>query len=499
MDSSENWIPYIGQQFDSIEQAWNFWEAYGRKMGFDVRKKYNNTDKNKIITSSRFVCSKEGFRQVDNKRNHIVKNPRAERRTGCMAQIGFVLDREDGKYKVQDFISEHNHILHSQETAHLMSTHRKISEVQALAIELADASGIKPKAAHELHAAQVGGSSNLNYTHRDHKNYLRSKRQKDLMYGEAGSLLKYFHLQTVENPSFQYSIQLDSEEQITNIFWADAKMLIDYALFGDVFAFDTTFGTNKENRPLGVFVGFNHFREVVVFGAALLYDETAESFKWLFKTFIATHDNKMPQTIFTDQDIAMGKAIAEVMPNTWHGLCTWHIMQNATKHLLHDGSNVLRQFKACMYDYGDEESFEEAFTTLRSTVTKSAWLDGIYALRKKWAECYMSNVFSLGMRSTQLSESFNKDLKDYLQCNLDIMRFFKQFERVVRQKRENEIISEYESREKLPRIKLRRSPLLQQAGQVYTPKIFEAFQDEYEWSTAAYIKPCGLEPFLTST
>lgn len=74
-----------------------------------------------------------------------------------------------------------------------------------------------------------------------------------MMYGEAGSLLKYFHLQIVENPSFQYSIELDCEEQITNIFWADAKMLIDYALFGDVVAFDTTFGTNKEHRPLGIF------------------------------------------------------------------------------------------------------------------------------------------------------------------------------------------------------------------------------------------------------
>ncbi|KAK9705025.1 hypothetical protein RND81_07G027800 [Saponaria officinalis] len=327
-----------------------------------------------------------------------------------------------------------------------MSSQRKITETQAISIELADASGIKPRAAHELHVAQVGKSSNLNYTHRDHKNYLRSKRQKDLMYGEAGSLLKYFHEQTLENPSFQYSIQLDSEEQITNIFWADVKMLIDYSLFGDKLAFDTTFGTNKENRPIGVFVGFNHFREIVVFGAALLYDETTESFNCLFETFLATHGNKMPKTIFTDQDIAMGKAIAEVMPDTWHGLCTWHIMQNATKHLLHDGSSVLRQFKACMYEYNDEASFEQAFTILRSTVTKSSWLDGIYDLKKKWAECYMPNVFSLGMRSTQLSESFNKDLKDYLQCKLDVMRFFKQFERVIKKKRENEIISEYESR-----------------------------------------------------
>jgi len=86
-------------------------------------------------------------------------------------------------------------------------------------------------------------------------------------------MLKYFQDQIAENPSFQYALQMDCEEQIANIFWADAKMVMDYAYFGDVVSFDTTFGTNKESRPFGVFVEFNHFRETVVFGAALLYDK----------------------------------------------------------------------------------------------------------------------------------------------------------------------------------------------------------------------------------
>ena len=86
-----------------------------------------------------------------------------------------------------------------------------------------------------------------------------------MIYGEAGSLLKYFQDKSVENPSFQYVIQMDCEEQITNIFWADAKMIVDYAHFGDVITFDTIFGTNKEYMLFGVFVGFNKLRETVVF------------------------------------------------------------------------------------------------------------------------------------------------------------------------------------------------------------------------------------------
>jgi zinc finger SWIM domain-containing protein 3 len=111
-----------------------------------------------------------------------------------------------------------------------------------------------------------------------------------LAFGQAGSMLKYFHEKIIENPSFQYALQLDCEEHITNIFWADAKMVLDYAHFGDVVTFDTTFGTNKEYRPFGIFLGLNQFRETTIFGAALLFDETCDSFKWLFETFLAAHN-----------------------------------------------------------------------------------------------------------------------------------------------------------------------------------------------------------------
>jgi len=99
-------------------------------------------------------------------------------------------------------------------------------------------------------------------------------------------------------------------------------MIVDYKLFGDVVSFDTTYRTNKEYRPLAMFVGFNHHREVVIFGAALLYDETIESFEWLFETFFEAMSGKKPNTIFTDQDPAMEKVISLVMPNTYHRLCT---------------------------------------------------------------------------------------------------------------------------------------------------------------------------------
>ena len=134
----------------------------------------------------------------------------------------------------------------------------------------------------------------------------------------------------------------------------------------------------------------------MVFGAALLYDETVDSFKWLFETFLAAHNQKHPKTFFTDQDAAMGRAVGEVFVDTIHGLCCWHMGQNAVKHLssykdekLTDGvvpsdpgekndeeptegvlptdlvnnkneaAAILKEYNRCMYLYEKEEKFEE--------------------------------------------------------------------------------------------------------------------------------------------
>lgn len=409
-------MPQIGMTFNSYEEAWDFWVKYGGRIGFDVRNNYTNkSDLDQLVTSSRFVCSNQGSR-AEEKKYVVAKRNRAHTRTGCQVCMGITLLRETMTYKVHDLAVEHSHLLQTPQTSRLMPSQRNISKHQAVEIEVAYDSGITPKAAHEFLGRHVGGSANLGYTQRDHKNYLRSRRQRDLLYGEAGSLLKYFQDKIVENPSFHYAVQLDCEEQIANIFWADARMIADYAHFGDVITFDTTFGTNKESRPFGMFVGFNHFRETVVFGAALMYDETFESFKWLFNTFLSAHNQKQPQTIFTDQDIAMGKAVSEVFTGAWHGLCTWHISQNAVKHLSPqqtEGSSILADFSACMYEYEEKEEFEEVFDAMRQKVRKVTWLDSIYNLKEKWAECYMSDVFTIGMRSTQLSESLNSNLKGH--------------------------------------------------------------------------------------
>ena len=122
---SSNFAPQVGMEFNSTHEAWLFWVNYGGQKGFEVRKRYSNKRKSDgKIRSCRFVCANEGHRLKD-KRDHLIKSPRAETRTDCEVRMGLVLDREKGNYKVTEVILEHNHTLQLPQTSHLLVSQRK--------------------------------------------------------------------------------------------------------------------------------------------------------------------------------------------------------------------------------------------------------------------------------------------------------------------------------------------------------------------------------------
>jgi transposase-like protein len=101
-------------------------------------------------------------------------------------------------------------------------------------------------------------------------------------------------------------------------------------------------------------------------------DERSESFQWLFSNlFESTWAKAFKNLIYTGQDTAMKNAISIVFPNTWHGLCTFHIMQNVVKHLARldcDGSSAIAELSACMYEHEEETTFKASFSAMRSNI-----------------------------------------------------------------------------------------------------------------------------------
>jgi len=241
----------LGLEFDNLEDAWKFWVHYGGSKGFGVKRHYpSKNKKDGSITSYIYVFCKEGMRKPD-KRDFKTNNPRPETRTRCATRIK--VKRVGETYRVVDFIDDHNHPLHLPEIVHLLPSQWKIIDCQAYDLEIVEQAGIQQKASFDLMSKYVGGRENSGYTREDAKNYLNSKRQRDMTYAEARILLQYFQQQLIDNPSFFHAYQMDLEEQITNIFWVNVRMLFNYHYFGDVISLDTTYCTNGDHRSLAIF------------------------------------------------------------------------------------------------------------------------------------------------------------------------------------------------------------------------------------------------------
>nr|GEX24483.1 hypothetical protein [Tanacetum cinerariifolium] len=96
---------------------------------------------------------------------------------------------------------------------------------------------------------------------------------------------------------------------------ADEVDKCNYKEFRDIISFDATFRTNKYDMVFVPFTGIdNHIKE------------DTEAYTWLLRSFMTAHE-KQPTMIVTDQDGVMKLAIQEVITESKHRLCMWHIMQ----------------------------------------------------------------------------------------------------------------------------------------------------------------------------
>lgn len=71
-----------------------------------------------------------------------------------------------------------------------------------------------------------------------------------------------------------------------NIFWIDGRSRRSYRASGDVLVFDTTYNTDRYSMTCSPFIGLDHHWISIFFGCALIRDEGAQTFNWLFQTFL---------------------------------------------------------------------------------------------------------------------------------------------------------------------------------------------------------------------
>lgn len=88
---------------------------------------------------------------------------------------------------------------------------------------------------------------NLDCDPMGHECKLPFKCTSKIKEGEIKKIEHHLQIKHSKNPSFFYALQLDADDQITNIFWADTKMKVDYGDFGDVVCFDSSYKYYKDS------------------------------------------------------------------------------------------------------------------------------------------------------------------------------------------------------------------------------------------------------------
>ncbi|KAL9157426.1 hypothetical protein ABFS82_08G005000 [Erythranthe guttata] len=484
-------VPKLGMGFDSEDLAYEFYNAYAARVGFSVRKDYVNRSKvDGAVASRRYTCFREGYRQND-KRGSKVKRPRKETRVGCMAQL--VISRQsDGRYRITHFEERHNHeLVHACKVRMLRSQKRSMTNQNGESSPYGGAE-MQPKSLAELLLTGVGIEDDF-YDPIDHEMRLTSKRAYYMKQEEAESLNLYLQSKKLKDPSFVYCVQLDVEEEMTNFFWADEKMLVDYGDFGDVVYFDSTYRLNKDWRPLVLFFGINNHKQILVFGAAFVYGDTSESFKWLFRTFVKAMSGKTPKTILSDREAAITEAIVSELPETHHRLCTWQIYQNALKHLSQIGvnSDSFSSDLCGVFFNPEEEEFVNSWKVMLDTygLWENDLLHGIFEEREKWAVPYNKHIFAADIETALLSEGSITSVRKYLKPESHVLQFVKHFGRVVNEWRYKELEANYDMGHHLPRL-MGDVVMLKQVREVYTPVIFKMFHQEYENCLNNVINEC---------
>ncbi|XP_020262384.1 protein FAR1-RELATED SEQUENCE 5-like [Asparagus officinalis] len=388
-------IPFEGKEFQTDNDAYNYYNAYAKKIEFGIRKDTFEKSKkaSREILSRTFVCDKAGRKRasIENASGLII-NHRPKTRIGCGAKIKIRLTSSKA-WKVTKFISEHVHPLTSLDKVmhHHSHKQRHRSKHCISLIELLHEEGMRPSNIKKMPNVGYQGQDAEQVTTQQMIDHVRKTRQSNIGC-ECLNIIRHFQDRKESDPDFYFAMEVDQFGTLRSVFWVDGRARASYLSLGDVVVFDTTYKTNQ--------LRVNHHHQSTFFGCALLGDEREETFEWLFSQWIKGMHGVAPKAIITDQDAQMKKAIKSILPNTHYRFCSWHVR----KHIAEQQVKLKSQYGDEMPTYFNnwysarsiskcEERFEVIKVKFNINEGEDSWLTRMYSLREHWVDAYLKDCF----------------------------------------------------------------------------------------------------------
>ncbi|XP_074356718.1 protein FAR1-RELATED SEQUENCE 5-like [Apium graveolens] len=250
--------------------------------------------------------------------------------------------------------------------------------------------------------------------------------------------------------------------------------------------------------PFIPITGVNHHYQNILFGFALIRDEKETTYRWVLKTWLEAVDNKPPITIITDQDITLSNVISEVMPNTNHTYCTWHISSKFPEKLstlYTQYSEFKTDFNACIYKSLSPTEFEGRWEDLKEKydLENHNWLNDMYAIRRQWVFAFMKQYFAAGMTTTSRSESMNSFFDECVKASTGLKEFIENSQKALESQYLREVQADFDIEYKERRL-FSNSSMEIHASKIYTKEMFKRFQKELQKSQSFVMKSmkgCG--------
>ncbi|XP_021747610.1 protein FAR1-RELATED SEQUENCE 5-like [Chenopodium quinoa] len=350
-----------------------------------------------------------------------------------------------------------------------------MTEEKAEAIKTMKSSGLTTMDTYNYMATEAGGEQNVGHSVVDHLNFCSRLRMEQIEAGDAQTLVNILNQEQSKDLNFFFKVKLEKEGRISNIFWRDLMMLKDYRIYGDVLVFDTTYRTNRYILICAPFVGINNHWHNCMFACGFIEDEKTDSFVWLLETFLKAMENRTPTSIFTDQDQAMANAIEQVLPNTRHRLCIWHLEQNAITRFgaLKKDKEFKYAFNQCLKMCVTKQEFEAKWQAMmqKYELTAHSWYQRVYELKEKRCPALSRYFFSAGILLSQRSESTNH--------------------KIINHWRSTEKYDEFTYSKSISFTSLPLSGMLKHAAQVFTLSLFRDFKEEFGYSMATTVQMIG--------
>ncbi|KAL4189363.1 hypothetical protein AMTRI_Chr08g206670 [Amborella trichopoda] len=199
---------------------------------------------------------------------------------------------------------------------------------------------------------------------------------------------------------FKYDFTVSEDNRLEHIVWSHGYCSRAYKMFDDSVVFDTTYRSTSYSMSFSIWVGVNNHGDTCLFGCP----------------FVGLMNGRMPQTILTDQDMALKEAICKKFPNT-----NMHFFDTDFYKL---------------YNLESIEDFEEGWHALvnKFALHSNRHINNLWNLKEFWALPHLRSHFFAGMKAMGRSESINASVKRFLGSQTLLSELIDQMRDVVGQR-----------------------------------------------------------------